>query len=114
MRVLVTGGAGYLGSVLCEHLLDAGHEVTALDCLLYGEPSLFHLCHSERFIFVRGDVRDEDLMRDLVASADVIMPLAAIVGAVGTLPRLTSLRESLRHDCRRRNSMRSGAFRRHS
>ena len=83
MRVLVTGGAGYLGSVLCEHLLDAGHEVTVLDCLLYGEPSLFHLCHSDRFSFVRGDVRDEDLMRDLVASAEVVMPLAAIVGATG-------------------------------
>lgn len=81
MRVLVTGAAGYLGSVLCEHLLDAGHDVTALDCLMYGEPSLFHLCHSERFAFVRGDVRDETLMRDLTARADVILPLAAIVGA---------------------------------
>lgn len=83
MRVLVTGAAGYLGSVLCEHLLDAGHEVTALDSLVYGEPSLFHLCHSLRFRFVRGDVRDENLMRDLVASAHVVMPLAAIVGASG-------------------------------
>ncbi len=81
MRVLVTGAAGYLGSVLCEHLLDAGHDVTALDCLMYGEPSLFHLCHSERFAFVRGDARDESLMRDLIARSDVILPLAAIVGA---------------------------------
>ena len=81
MRVLVTGAAGYLGSVLCEHLLDAGHDVTALDFLMYGEPSLFHLCHSERFAFVRGDARDESLMRDLIARTDVILPLAAIVGA---------------------------------
>lgn len=81
LRILVTGGSGYLGSVLCERLLDAGHRVTALDILLYGEPSLFHLCANDRFDFVRGDVRDESLMRRLVAEADAIIPLAAIVGA---------------------------------
>ena len=80
-RVLVTGGAGYLGSVLCEHLLDAGHQVTALDSLLYGEPSLLHLCANPNFSFVFGDVRDEKLMRRLVKEADVLIPLAAIVGA---------------------------------
>ena len=81
MRVLVTGGAGYLGSVLCEHLLDDGHEVTCLDSLIYGEQSLFHLCGRPSFDFVRGDVRDETLMRDTLASKDVIIPLAAVVGA---------------------------------
>lgn len=80
-NVLVTGGAGYLGSVLCEHLLDAGYGVTAVDSLLYRQHGLFHLCGDERFAFVFGDVRDEGLMRPLVAKADVIIHLAAIVGA---------------------------------
>jgi len=80
-RVLVTGGAGYLGSVLCERLLAAGHRVTVVDNLLYGQQTLFHLCASADFTFVRGDVRDEELVRRLVRDADVIVPLAAIVGA---------------------------------
>ena len=81
MRILVTGGAGYLGSVLCEHLLDSGHEVTAIDALRFGQHSLFHLCSDPKFHFVRGDVRNEQLMREHLADADVIIPLAAIVGA---------------------------------
>jgi nucleoside-diphosphate-sugar epimerase len=80
-NVLVTGGAGYIGSVLCEHLLDSGYRVTAVDSLIYGQHGLFHLCGDERFEFVYGDVRDEGLIRSLVAKADVIIPLAAIVGA---------------------------------
>jgi nucleoside-diphosphate-sugar epimerase len=81
MRILVTGGAGYIGSILCEHLLDAGHVVTVVDALLHGEQSLFHLCADPRFDFVYGDARDADLMRCLVAEADVLVPLAAVVGA---------------------------------
>jgi nucleoside-diphosphate-sugar epimerase len=81
MNVLVTGGAGYIGSVLCEHLLAAGHEVIALDSLVWNNPSLFHLCHYGSFDFVHGDVRDTVLMEGLVSRADVIIPLAAIVGA---------------------------------
>jgi nucleoside-diphosphate-sugar epimerase len=80
-RVLVTGAAGYLGSVLCEHLLDAGYQVVGLDALLYGQSSLFHLCHNPNFDFLQGDARDESLMRRLVAEADAIIPLAAVVGA---------------------------------
>lgn len=79
--VLVTGGAGYLGSILCEHLLDAGYCVTAVDNLMYGQNSLFQLCANSRFEFVFGDVRDEGLMRSLVNKADVLIPLAAVVGA---------------------------------
>lgn len=79
-RVLVTGGAGYLGSVLCEHLLDAGYSVTAVDNLMYGQNSLFHLCAHSRFDFLKADVRDETAMRQLVSRADVLIPLAAIVG----------------------------------
>lgn len=81
MRVLVTGGAGYVGSILCEHLLRAGHEVTVLDTLQHGVPSLLHLTSEAGFNFVRGDARDERILRDLVPKADVLIPLAAVVGA---------------------------------
>ena len=81
MRVLVTGGAGYLGSVLCEHLLDAGYQVTVVDNLLYKQRTLFHLCNNPNFEFVFGDVRDGKLMARLLKNADIIIPLAAIVGA---------------------------------
>jgi nucleoside-diphosphate-sugar epimerase len=81
MKVLVTGGAGYLGSVLCEHLLDAGYRVTVVDNLMYGQHSLFGLCANSRFDFVCGDVRDENLMRSVVKGHDAIIPLAALVGA---------------------------------
>jgi nucleoside-diphosphate-sugar epimerase len=80
-RVLVTGGAGYLGSILCERLLAAGHRVTALDNLMYGQHSLFHLCANPAFDFVFGDARDERRLTALLRDADVVIPLAAIVGA---------------------------------
>jgi nucleoside-diphosphate-sugar epimerase len=80
-RILVTGGAGYLGSVLCERLLDGPYQVTVIDNLTYGQHSLFHLCGNPRFEFIVGDVRDESLMRCLIKEADVLIPLAAIVGA---------------------------------
>jgi nucleoside-diphosphate-sugar epimerase len=80
-RVLVTGGAGYLGSILCGRLLEAGCRVTALDNLMYGQHTLFHLCANPGFSFVFGDARDESLIRTQIASADVIIPLAAVVGA---------------------------------
>ncbi|MEM9805573.1 MAG: NAD(P)-dependent oxidoreductase, partial [Cyanobacteria bacterium P01_D01_bin.56] len=81
LHVLVTGAAGYLGSVLCEHLLDANYQVTALDSLLYGQNALFHLCANQNFNFVFGDTRNPELMQTLIKQVDVIIPLAAIVGA---------------------------------
>lgn len=81
LHVLVTGGAGYLGSVLCERLLDAGYRVTAVDNIMYQQRSLLHLCANSHFDFALGDVRDQELMRRLVKEADVLIPLAAIVGA---------------------------------
>ncbi len=80
-RVLITGGAGYLGSTMCQHMLDAGNQVTVLDNLMYGQKSLFHLCDNPNFDFVFGDARDEPLVKDLVQKADVLVPLAAVVGA---------------------------------
>ena len=82
-RVLVTGGLGYLGSILCEHLLAAGYNVTALDNLLYGtgQQGLYHLCANPAFAFIRGDVRDAESMQPALKDADVIVHLAAIVGA---------------------------------
>jgi nucleoside-diphosphate-sugar epimerase len=80
-RILVTGGAGYIGSILTEHLLDAGHSVTVVDNLMYGEQALFHLGADPRFEFIAGDGRDEILLGRLIKQADVLIPLAAIVGA---------------------------------
>jgi nucleoside-diphosphate-sugar epimerase len=80
-RVLVTGGAGYLGSILCEHLLDAGHQVTVIDNLMYSQRGLFHLCANPALDFIRGDARDESIVKKALSKADVIIPLAALVGA---------------------------------
>ena len=81
-HILVTGGAGYIGSVLSERLLEAGHQVTVIDSLAYGQNSLFHLCANPRFEFIRGDARDEELVRRAMKTADVLIPLAAVVGAL--------------------------------
>ena len=80
-RVLVTGGAGYIGAVLCEHLLNRGYDVTVLDNILYGTHSLFQFCGNPRFHFEFGDARNEALVGRLVRNADILIPLAAIVGA---------------------------------
>ncbi len=81
-RVLVTGGLGYLGSIACEHLLAAGYEVTALDSVLYeGDQRVYHLCAHPDFDFIKGDVRDESVMRRALRKADAVVHLAAIVGA---------------------------------
>lgn len=80
-RVLITGGAGYLGSILCERLLAGPYTITVVDSLTYGQHSLFHLCGNPRFDFIYGDARDESLIGRLAKDADVVIPLAAIVGA---------------------------------
>jgi nucleoside-diphosphate-sugar epimerase len=80
-HVLITGGAGYLGSVLSERLLLAGHRVTVLDNLMFGQTPLFHLCAHPDFEFVFGDARDEKLIQSQIKTADVLIPLAALVGA---------------------------------
>jgi nucleoside-diphosphate-sugar epimerase len=81
MKILITGGAGYIGSVLAPTLLGLGHEVTVVDNFLFRQNSLADCCQYGSFQVVRGDCRDEALMKKLVAGADVIIPLAALVGA---------------------------------
>ena len=81
MKILVNGGAGYIGSVLTGHLLRAGHHVTVLDNLIFGQRSLFGYCSDPNFDFVFGDCRNPDVLKPLLAKADAIIHLAAVVGA---------------------------------
>ena len=81
MRILITGGAGYIGSVLTPTLLSLGHQVTVLDNFMFKPNSLTDCCHYPTFEVARGDCRDEATLKPLVAKADVIIPLAALVGA---------------------------------
>jgi len=80
-NVLVTGGAGYIGSILTENLLELGFNVTVLDNFMYKQSSLNHLCHNPRFNVVNGDIRNLAHIQPLLKDADVIIPLAALVGA---------------------------------
>ncbi len=80
-KIVVTGGAGYLGSIMTERFLAAGHRVTIVDNLMYGPAGLFQHCANPNFEFIFGDARDRDLMRETIKDADVIVPLAALVGA---------------------------------
>ena len=80
-RVLVTGGAGYLGSILVPALLDRGFAVTVVDNFMYDQDSLAAVCYHREFSLVRGDVRSMDTMRPLFKEADIVIPLAALVGA---------------------------------
>ena len=79
-KVLITGGAGYLGSILSRELLDLGYNVTVYDNLMYKQLSLVDVCHYPNFEFVMGDVRDRKNLLSYIKNSDVIFPLAAIVG----------------------------------
>jgi len=81
MKVMVTGGAGYIGSVLVPVLLKEGYNVTVVDNFMYGQTSLLDCCFHEKLNVIRADVRNESLMRQLLAHHDVILPLACITGA---------------------------------
>lgn len=80
MRILITGGAGYIGSVLTPMLLGLGHDVTVLDSFLYRQSSLLDCCVCKSFHVINGDARDEELMSKAVKNKDIIIPLAALVG----------------------------------
>tara|TARA_B110000967_G_C18902041_1_gene576672 strand:- start:7886 stop:8827 length:942 start_codon:yes stop_codon:yes gene_type:complete len=79
--VLITGGAGYLGSVLAEVLLDNDYTVTVFDNLMYKQTSLLHLCDNKNFNFIKGDVTNKKQFLPQIINHDIIIPLAAIVGA---------------------------------
>ena len=80
-NILVTGGAGYLGSTMVPDLLQLGHRVTVLDSFIYKQASLNHVCHHPNFSVVKGDIRIEGVMAPLIRKADIVIPLAALVGA---------------------------------
>ena len=81
MKILVTGAAGYIGSVLTPTLLAQGHEVIALDNFMYNQNSLLDCCYHEKLTIVRGDTRDKTLVARLMKGADAIFPLACLTGA---------------------------------
>jgi nucleoside-diphosphate-sugar epimerase len=81
VKVLVTGGAGYIGSILVPMLLENGYTVTVVDNFMYGQDSLSALCYHPQLELIRGDVRSLDLMKPLLKEADIMIPLAALVGA---------------------------------
>ena len=81
MKILITGGAGYIGSILVPELLNMKHKVTVVDNFMFKQTSLNHLCSFEDFKIINGDIRDKFLMKSLYNKNDVIIPLAAIVGA---------------------------------
>jgi len=80
-NVLVTGGAGYLGSIMVPDLLALGHKVTVLDSFLFKQSSLNHCCYHPNFTVVKGDIRQKNTMLSLIKNSDVVIPLAALVGA---------------------------------
>ena len=80
MKILITGGAGYLGSVITGKMLVSGHQVTVLDKLIFNQVSLLSYTSNPNFKFIHGDVRNEGFLKKLCEDADVIIPLAAIVG----------------------------------
>ena len=80
MKILITGGAGYLGSVITGKMLVSGYQVTVLDKLVFNQVSLLSYTSNPNFKFIHGDVRNEVLLKKLCEDADVIIPLAAIVG----------------------------------
>lgn len=80
-KILVTGGAGYLGSTMVPDLLNAGHKVTVLDNFMFKQTSLNHVCYHPNFDVVKGDIRIKSVMEPLIKDADIVIPLAALVGA---------------------------------
>ena len=81
MKILITGGAGYIGSTLTDLLLSNNHDVTVIDNLMYDQISLLHVCNNKKFKLIHGDVMDYVINPEFIGEFDVIIPLAAIVGA---------------------------------
>lgn len=80
-NILVTGGAGYIGSILVPDLVEAGHHVTVYDNFMYRQQSLNHACYKPNFNIVHGDIRNFSALKPYLQKADIVIPLAAYVGA---------------------------------
>ena len=80
-KILITGGAGYIGSTLCTELVKLGHMVTVLDIMKYNTNSLSHLYFFDNFKLIRGDARNKKIMKKLISKNEFIVPLAGLVGA---------------------------------
>ena len=80
-KILITGGAGYIGSMLCTKLINFGYQVTVVDLLKYNKSSLNHLYFYKNFKLIVGDIRNKKLMKKLIKKNDFIIPLAGLVGA---------------------------------
>jgi len=81
LNILVTGGAGYLGSIMVPELLISGYKVTVIDNFMYDQTSLNHLCSNEKFNVINDDIRNKEVIKNLISKFDVIVPLAALVGS---------------------------------
>jgi len=81
VKILVTGGAGYIGSILVPHLLQRGYQVVVIDNFMYNQISLLDCCHNKNLTIIRGDARDRDLISGQLKEVDVIFPLACLTGA---------------------------------
>jgi nucleoside-diphosphate-sugar epimerase len=92
-KILITGGAGYLGSIMTPFFLGKGYDVTVLDNLMFGQAPLLDCCIYPGFDFIKGDICEDGLLKTLVPKFDIIIPLAAIVGAPACKlnPTLTNL-----------------------
>src|SRR3990167_4715117 len=80
-KILITGGAGYIGSVLVPTLLGEGHSVTVVDNFMYNQSSLLDVCINKNLTIIRGDARDTALIEREIKKTDVIIPLACLTGA---------------------------------
>lgn len=81
MKILVTGGAGYIGSILVPELLKKNHDIIVVDNFMYGQSSLLDCCHNEKLKIIRGDARNRDLISKCIQKVDAIFPLACLTGA---------------------------------
>lgn len=81
MRILVTGGAGYIGSILVPKLLNEGHQIIVIDNFTYNQLTLLGSCYNKNLTIIRGDARDKKLITRHLKKTDIVLPLACIVGA---------------------------------
>ena len=96
-KILITGGAGYIGSILVPELLNAGHKVTVVDNFMFDQSSLNHCCSNPNFHIINGDIRHEKFITPYYKSAEIIIPLAGYVGAPLCNKDLTGA-QSVNHD----------------